>query len=81
MINHKLQDFEEDVKPIGDIMRQATIQLYNAIVHNFLPTPTNIHYLFNLRDVYLQGQATGRLDRLVTFFFCACIQYILWKLK
>ncbi|XP_048588102.1 dynein axonemal heavy chain 2 isoform X2 [Nematostella vectensis] len=51
MINQKLQDFEEDVKPLGDIMTQATIEIYNTIVAKMLPTPTRIHYLFNLRDI------------------------------
>ena len=51
MINQKLQNFEEEVKPIGDIMTQATIELYQAVVAKFLPTPTKIHYLFNLRDI------------------------------
>ncbi|XP_046574741.1 LOW QUALITY PROTEIN: dynein axonemal heavy chain 2-like [Haliotis rubra] len=51
MINQKLQDFEEEVKPIGDIMTQATIEMYQTIVAKFLPTPTKIHYLFNLRDI------------------------------
>ncbi|KAL8578353.1 Dynein heavy chain 2, axonemal [Nucella lapillus] len=51
MINQKLQDFEEEVKPIGDIVTQATIELYNDISQRFLPTPTKIHYLFNLRDI------------------------------
>ena len=51
MINQKLQNFEEEVKPIGDIMTQATIELYQGVVTKFLPTPTKIHYLFNLRDI------------------------------
>lgn len=51
MINQKLQDFEEEVKPIGDIMTEATIEMYYAVVGRFLPTPTRIHYLFNLRDI------------------------------
>lgn len=51
MINQKLQDFEEEVKPIGDVMTQATIEIYNAVVARFLPTPAKIHYLFNLRDI------------------------------
>ena len=51
MINQKLQDFDEDVKPLGDIMTQATIEVYNYISNRMLPTPTKIHYLFNLRDI------------------------------
>jgi len=45
------KDFEEEVKPIGDIMTQATIEMYDAVVGRFLPTPSKIHYLFNLRDI------------------------------
>ncbi|XP_032872211.1 dynein heavy chain 2, axonemal [Amblyraja radiata] len=51
MINQKLQDFEEQLKPIGNIITDATIELYNEVVQKFLPTPTRIHYLFNLRDI------------------------------
>ena len=46
-----LQEFEEEVKPIGDVMTQATVEMYEAVVNRFLPTPTKIHYLFNLRDI------------------------------
>ena len=51
MINQKLQDFDEDVKPLGDIMTDATIEIYKYISTRMLPTPTKIHYLFNLRDI------------------------------
>ncbi len=51
MINQKLQDFEEEVKPIGDVVTTATIEMYTSVVNKFLPTPTKIHYLFNLRDI------------------------------
>ena len=51
MINQKLQDFEEDVKPIGDVVTQATLEVYQSVVQKFLPTPAKIHYLFNLRDI------------------------------
>ncbi|TSK77047.1 Dynein heavy chain 2, axonemal [Bagarius yarrelli] len=51
MINQKLQEFDEEVKPIGDVLTQATLELYYAIIARFLPTPAKIHYLFNLRDI------------------------------
>lgn len=51
MINQKLQDFEEEVKPIGNVVTKATWDMYNTVVQRFLPTPAKIHYLFNLRDI------------------------------
>ncbi|XP_028992315.1 dynein axonemal heavy chain 2 isoform X2 [Betta splendens] len=51
MINQKLQGFKEDVKPIGQILTRATLELYYAVASQFLPTPAKIHYLFNLRDI------------------------------
>ncbi|KTG40921.1 hypothetical protein cypCar_00000647 [Cyprinus carpio] len=51
MISQKLQEFEEEVKPIGGILTQATLELYHANTARFLPTPTKMHYLFNLRDI------------------------------
>uniref|UniRef100_A0A3P9PK94 Dynein axonemal heavy chain 2 n=1 Tax=Poecilia reticulata TaxID=8081 RepID=A0A3P9PK94_POERE len=51
MLNQKLQVFREEVKPIGDSITQATLELYNSVTASFLPTPAKIHYLFNLRDI------------------------------
>lgn len=51
MIHQKLSDFDEEVKPIGDVVTQATVEIYMTVVNRFLPTPTKIHYLFNLRDI------------------------------
>ncbi|ORZ33974.1 dynein heavy chain and region D6 of dynein motor-domain-containing protein [Catenaria anguillulae PL171] len=51
IINQKLQDFEEELKPLGGVMTQATIDVYHTVVAQFLPTPTKMHYLFNLRDI------------------------------
>nr|XP_040043942.1 dynein heavy chain 2, axonemal isoform X1 [Gasterosteus aculeatus aculeatus] len=51
MINQKLEGFKEDVKPIGDVLTQATLELYYAVTSRFLPTPAKSHYLFNLRDI------------------------------
>jgi dynein heavy chain, axonemal len=51
IINQKLQDFEEEVKPLGDLMTQATIEIYHTVIAQLLPTPSKIHYLFNV--IYL----------------------------
>uniref|UniRef100_G1RF97 Dynein axonemal heavy chain 2 n=1 Tax=Nomascus leucogenys TaxID=61853 RepID=G1RF97_NOMLE len=64
MINQKLQDFEEEVKPIGNVVTEATLDVYNTVVQRFLPTPTKIHYLFNLRDIskVFQGMLRANKD-------------------
>ncbi|MEQ2220854.1 Dynein heavy chain 2, axonemal [Ilyodon furcidens] len=51
MINQKLLLFNEEVKLVGETVTQATLELYNAVSAEFLPTPAKIHYLFNLRDI------------------------------
>eukprot|EP00794_Sanderia_malayensis_P010712 gene10712-11859_t len=63
MINQKLQDFEEEVKATGDVITQATIDIYNSIVQRMLPTPTKIHYLFNLRDISKVFQGLLRANK------------------
>ncbi|KAK2185460.1 hypothetical protein NP493_233g02002 [Ridgeia piscesae] len=60
---NNLQDFEEELKPIGDVMTEATIDMYNAITARFLPTPTKIHYLFNLRDISRIFQGLMRIRK------------------
>lgn len=51
MINQKLLDFEDEFKSLGDLMTKATFKVYESVIVKFLPTPTKIHYLFNLRDI------------------------------
>lgn len=51
MIHQKLEVFREEVKPLGDVLAQATLNLYFSVSAHFLPTPSKIHYLFNLRDI------------------------------
>ncbi|KAI9004259.1 dynein heavy chain and region D6 of dynein motor-domain-containing protein [Gaertneriomyces semiglobifer] len=63
IINQKLQDFEEEIKPLGDIMTQATIEMYHAISSQLLPTPAKIHYLFNLRDISRVFQGLLRANK------------------
>ncbi|XP_063042411.1 dynein axonemal heavy chain 2 [Engraulis encrasicolus] len=63
MINQKLQEFEEEVKPIGGVITQATLELYYAVIARFLPTPAKMHYLFNLRDISKVFQGLLRAHR------------------
>ncbi|KAJ3206517.1 Dynein heavy chain 2, axonemal [Entophlyctis luteolus] len=63
ILNQKLQDFEEDVKPLCDIITQATIEIYHAVLAQFLPTPAKIHYLFNLRDISKVFQGLLRANK------------------
>eukprot|EP00741_Cyanophora_paradoxa_P024938 tig00000056_g24072.t1 len=63
MINWKLLDFEEEIKPLGDIMTNATYDLYNAVIENLLPTPAKSHYVFNLRDMSKVFQGLLRSTR------------------
>lgn len=51
MIQKKLQKFTEELQPLGETLTLATIELYEAVRGAFLPTPSKIHYLFNLRDI------------------------------
>lgn len=63
ILNQKLQDFEEDVKPLGDIITSATLEIFHSVAANLLPTPSRIHYLFNLRDISKVFQGLLRANR------------------
>ena len=63
MINQKLQEFDDEFKSLGDLMTKATVQVYENVVQKFLPTPTKIHYLFNLRDISKVFQGLLRCDK------------------
>ncbi|XP_038624757.1 dynein heavy chain 2, axonemal [Tachyglossus aculeatus] len=64
MMNQKLQEFEEEMKPIGNVVTEATVEVYNTVVQRFLPTPAKIHYLFNMRDIskVFQGMLRANKD-------------------
>lgn len=51
MLAQHLKEFDEEVKIAGQEITLTTIDLYQNVVAKMLPTPTKIHYLFNLRDI------------------------------
>lgn len=46
-----LQDFKEDIKMKSHDIVNASIEFYEQIMKQKLPTPTQFHYTFNLRDL------------------------------
>lgn len=51
LINSKLADFSDEVRPLGDPMVVASVEIYRAVCRELLPTPSKSHYLFNTRDL------------------------------
>ena len=62
LVNTKLQVFPDDVKPLGDLMTQGTIEMYNTIAAELLPTISKSHYVFNMRDISKIFQGVLRAD-------------------
>ncbi|XP_063358685.1 dynein axonemal heavy chain 2 isoform X1 [Cydia amplana] len=51
MLSQHLQEFDEETKTVGKVVLVATIDVFNNVVAKLLPTPSKMHYLFNLRDI------------------------------
>ena len=51
LINSHLVTFDDEIKPVGDLMCTATIEVYVRLSSDLLPTPDKPHYTFNLRDI------------------------------
>ena len=47
----KFSNFDEDIKSLSEPLALSTINLFNTIQENFLPTPAKSHYVFNMRDI------------------------------
>jgi dynein heavy chain len=47
----KFQVFDEEIKNLAPDLAVASINLFNIIQAQFLPTPAKSHYVFNMRDI------------------------------
>ena len=63
IISQRLQNFNESVKPLGEQVTMATLDVYKSISATMLPTPAKIHYLFNLRDISKVFQGMYRANK------------------
>lgn len=51
ILDNFLRSFSPDVKQLSGKLIEATIEVYNTIANELLPTPSKSHYTFNLRDL------------------------------
>lgn len=51
LLNSKLAEFADDVRPLGDPIVAASVEIYRGVCRELLPTPSKSHYLFNTRDL------------------------------
>ncbi|CAH0554837.1 unnamed protein product [Brassicogethes aeneus] len=51
MLSQHVYNFNEEMKVVGKKITETTIDLYKNVSTKMLPTPTKIHYMFNLRDI------------------------------
>ncbi|XP_053596859.1 dynein axonemal heavy chain 6 [Microplitis demolitor] len=63
-LNHK--SFPQSVVDIGDKIVNATVEIYDRIATDLLPTPGRSHYIFNLRDLSKCVQGIMQSDPMST---------------
>lgn len=51
MLKHRLMHAPSEIQNHSNIIVQATLKLYDAIIERLPPTPSRFHYIFNLRDL------------------------------
>ena len=58
----------EEFRQMIDQLVQSTVEVYNSVVSEMLPTPSKSHYLFNLRDMskVFQGVMQAKHDLMDT---------------
>ena len=62
------KEFEKPVQALSNNVVEASVQIYNRISAELLPTPSKSHYLFNLRDLskVVQGILMAKPETVTT---------------
>ena len=66
LLGSHVSTFCDDVQTLVESLTNATLDLFQAVQKQFLPTPKKSHYIFNLRDMNRVYQ--GLLDSNKTYF-------------
>ncbi|KAG9397278.1 Dynein heavy chain and region D6 of dynein motor [Carpediemonas membranifera] len=51
LLGHHFADFDEEIRTLTDTLTRATLEIYQTVTIELLPTPIKSHYIFNLRDL------------------------------
>lgn len=62
ILNGHMEDFVPEVSCLGDPIVNASVDLYQKICSELLPTPAKSHYVFNLRDLSKSMQGCLQAD-------------------
>uniref|UniRef100_A0A0G4EZA7 AAA+ ATPase domain-containing protein n=1 Tax=Chromera velia CCMP2878 TaxID=1169474 RepID=A0A0G4EZA7_9ALVE len=52
MCNYFFQTFPENVQKLSQALVASTLEVFQTILRELLPTPSKSHYTFNLRDIW-----------------------------
>lgn len=66
LLGNHIANFCDDVQTLVEPLTNATLDLFQTVQKQFLPTPKKSHYIFNLRDMNRVYQ--GLLDSNKTYF-------------
>ena len=63
IIESHMANFDPDVSKLAPKLVNASVELHNTVMNNFLPSAVKFHYQFNLRDLSNISQGICRMQR------------------